>query len=239
MPKSSNLINLFFLISSVFLVYFWIKSANASLYTLQLIALCIIFYFLNQIIGKRRPSLFINILILSIVSLILVATSGGLASPLFFLVYFLLFGASLLLGPNISLILTLTLVLFFLLLGPFDNLGNFLSLASLFFICPLALFFGRQYLRLLEGEKKIAILRKTDRKLKKAIKKEETDSLMWLSLELRQGILRIIDKTSELLSKPADFTWRQKENLEAILASSKRLLRTGEKLKKEIDETTD
>lgn len=238
MPKSF-FTNAFFLLASVALVYFWTKNPQSSLYTLQLIALFILLYFLNQIISKRKPNMVINTLIFTVVILLLVATTGGLASPLFFLVYFLLFGTSLLLSPNLTLILTLTLVLFFLLLGPFANLGNFLSLISLFFISPLALFFGRQYLKVLEGEKKIAILRKTGRKLKKAIKKEETDSLIWLSLELKNGILRIIEKTSEILSKPSGFTWRQKENLEAILASAQRLLRTGEKLKKEIDEATD
>lgn len=239
MPKLKSPLYFFFLTASLSLVYLWTKSPRASPYTLQLVALFVIFYFLNQKVSQKRLNMVINTLIFTLITLFLVTTTGGLASPLFFLVYFLLFGTSLLLAPNLTLILTLTLALFFLLIGPLEDLGHFLSLVSLFFISPLALFFGRQYLTVLEGEKKIAILKKADRKLKKAIKKEETDSLMWLSLELKNGILRIIEKTSEILSRPSDFTWRQKENLEAILASAQRLLRTGEKLKKEIDETTD
>lgn len=227
-----------FLLTAVFLVYFWVNNPTTSLYTLQLIAVFILLYFLNQMRAKK-PNNFINALIFTIVILLLVSTTGGLSSPLFFLVYFLLFGVSLLFTPAITLILTLALASFFILTSPLNNLGNFISLISLLFISPLALFFGRQYLKVLENEKKIAILRKTGRKLKRAIKKEETDSLMWLSLDLKNGILQIIDKTSDLLSRPADFTWRQKENLEEILASAQRLLRTGGKLKEKIDEETD
>jgi len=183
--------------------------------------------------------MFINTLIFTVVILLLVSTTGGLSSPLFFLVYFLLFGTSLMLAPTIMLILTMSLFFFFALFSPLTSFNNVITLTSLIFISPLALFFGRQYLKVLEKEKKITILEKTGSQLKQAIKKEETDSLMWLSLELKNGLLRIIDKTSEILSKPANLGWRQKEELEEILASGQRLLRTGEKLKKEIDETTD
>ena len=242
MPKPKTLIfflNIFFLITSVALVYFWTKNPETSLYTLQLIAVFALLYFLNQAISKKSPNMFVNTLIFTVVILLLVSTTGGLSSPLFFLVYFLLFGTSLMLAPTIMLILTMSLFFFFALFSPLTSFNNVITLTSLIFISPLALFFGRQYLKVLEKEKKITILEKTGSQLKQAIKKEETDSLMWLSLELKNGLLRIIDKTSEILSKPANLGWRQKEELEEILASSQRLLRTGEKLKKEIDEETD
>lgn len=233
------LTNTFFLLASVALVYFWTKNPVTSLYTLQLMAVFILFYFLNQMVSKREPSHFVNSLIFTIVILLLVSTTGGLSSSLFFLVYFLLFGTSLMLAPGITLVLTLTLVLFFAFIGPLEKFENLISLISLLFISPLALFFGKQYLKVLEGEKKIKILQKTGRELKRAIKKEETDSLIWLSLELKSGALRIMEKTNELLSKLKDSDQQEKEKLEEILASAQRLLRTGEKLKKEIDEATD
>lgn len=239
MPKLGFLVNAFFLLASLFLVYFWTENPATSLYTLQLIALFVLLYFLNQLLSRGQPNLFLNTLIFTIVILLLVSTTGGLGSPLFFLVYFLLFGTALLMETELTIFFTLALVVFFLFLNPLDNLNNLIALASLLFISPLAFFFGKQYLQVLKDKKRIEILEKTDREMKKALKREETDSLLWLSLELKKGLLRIIEKTSQLLSRPASFKWREKEVLEEILASSQRLLRTGEKLKKEIDEATD
>jgi hypothetical protein len=231
--------NTFLLIATLFFIYLWIKSPGTSLYSVQLSALLIIFYFLNHEFARKKPSPFTDALIITTITLLLVANTGGLASPLFFLAYFLLFGTALMFAPSLIIIHTSGLIIFFAFSGPLETLENYIALFSLFLISPLAIFFGKQYLRLLEGEKKIKILEKSGQKLKQSLEKEETDSLMWLSLDLKDGLLRIIDKTAEVLSKPADFSWRQKENLEAILASAQRLLRTGEKLKEEIDKATD
>jgi len=229
-PSKRFWVNILFLTAAVILTYFWTKNPVTSAYTLQLIALFVLFYFLNQAKGGKKAKMFINTLVFTIVILLLVASTGGLTSPLFFLVYFLLFGASFLLEPTIIFTFTFILIAFFLLLTPSIKPENFITLTSLLFIAPLALFFGKQYLKVLESKREIKVLNK-------AIKKEETDSLLWLSLELKNNLQRIIKRTNELLK--ASFDLNKKEKLEEILASAQRLLRTGEKLKKEVDEATD
>ena len=71
------------------------------------------------------------------------------------------------------------------------------------------------------------------------IGKEETDVLLWASLELKKDLSDILDKTSQLLADVGHLTLRQKEGLQKIKERAKNLLKTGERLKKEVDETTD
>lgn len=110
---------------------------------------------------------------------------------------------------------------------------------SLFLIAPLAIFFSKQYLRLLESQSKIKILKVKESKLEKTVKNEETDSLFFLSLNFKQGLLSIIHETSELLADLGSFNLSQKEKLQKIHKNAKDLLESGKKLQEKIDKETD
>lgn len=237
------LLHSLFLIAAVILAFLWTSSPRLNFYTLQLIALFLLFFFLNQFLARRRGkriNLTIDAVIFTMVVLLLVASTGGLTSPLFFLIYFLMFGLALLFEPPISLSLSLAMIIFFLLTPTKEEvLTEILQLFSLLLVTPLALFFGKQYLKVLEDEEKIKILEEESQVLEGEIEKEETDVLFWTTLELKKDLSEILDRTSNLLADVAHLTINQKENLQKIRKRAKNLLKTGARLKEEVDKTTD
>ncbi len=227
-------LHLVFLLSAVLVTFAWTRSA-LSVYTLQLIAVLIISYFLNHFFSGKKLHLTLAIdgLIFSLVTLLLVSQTGGLSSPLFFLLYILLFGLSLLFDPAVTLAFALILCFFFY--REVRDLNSLLQVIGLLLITPLALFFGKQYLKVLESEEKIKILRQETGKLAREVGQQEEDTLLWISLSFREHVLKILDTSSNLLSDVGRLTLVQKEGLEKIHENAKRLLKLGEKLKEKIE----
>jgi len=243
---SKFLLHTLFLVAAVVLVFIWTNLPALSVYTLQLIALFVIAYFVNQFYFRRKKLLFskinltIDAVIFTMVVLLLVSSTGGISSPLFFLLYFLMFGLALLFEPAITFSLALAIVIFFLFQPSKEEpLADALQVLALLLITPLAMFFGKQYLRVLENEEKIKILEEETQILEEEIEKEETDILLWSTLELKRGIIEILHQTSELLSDVSHLTLKQKEKLSKIRQTASNLLKTGQKLKEEVDKATD
>jgi len=230
------LAHLGFLTCAVLLTFIWTKNPSFSAYTLQLIAFLVIFYFLNKRLARAAFDLSLGIdgLILSLVTLLLVSQSGGLTSPLFFLVYILLFGLAFLFDPAVIGLFTIFLV--FLFWGQAKDLASLLQLIGLLLMTPLALFFGRQYLKVLEEEQKIKILKKEKRELSKEVSQQEEDALLWLSLPFREHVIKILDASSQMLSDLSRLSPSQKDALDKIHHNAKRLLRLGKKLEEKIEE---
>ena len=88
-----------------------------------------------------RPAVYY---LLSLIISILVFTTGGLNSPLFFLIYFLLFAIAFQNPPSTTLAYSLLLIA--LLSQSLNSPVSLIPLISLVFISPLAWFIGRQYL---------------------------------------------------------------------------------------------
>jgi len=243
---SKFLLHTLFLVAAVVLVFIWTNLPALSVYTLQLIALFVIAYFVNQFYFRRKKLLFskinltIDAVIFTMVVLLLVSSTGGISSPLFFLLYFLMFGLALFFEPAITFSLALAIVIFFLFQPSKEEpLADALQVLALLLITPLAMFFGKQYLRVLENEEKIKILEEETQILEEEIEKEETDILLWSTLELKRGIIEILHQTSELLSDVSHLTLKQKEKLSKIRQTASNLLKTGQKLKEEVDKATD
>lgn len=231
-------IHSFFLFSAVVLTYVWTSNPILSLYTLQLIGIFVFLYFLSHTF--IRPSVLTSILdavIFTVIILLLITSTGGISSPLFFLIYFLLFAIALLFEPYITLILSATLVLYFWPKTITLNAG--IQLLSVLFILPLAIFLGEQYLRLLASKEEIKILKKTGRKLEKHLTTEETNILFWLNLNFKEGILSVLQSSADLLASIGQLNLRQKDSLEKIHSTAKQLLKTGEQLERSIDLETD
>lgn len=229
------LTHLGFLLSAVLLTFIWTNSPSLNTYTLQLIALLIILYFLNRSLTKKRFDLAIGFdgLILALVTLLLVSQTGGLESPLFFLLYILLFGLALLFDPIITLIFAIALALLFW--NQVKTLNALLEMIGLLLITPVALFFGRQYLKVLEEEEKIKILAKQQKKLAGEVSQQEKDTLLWLSLTFREHVSQILDTSSNMLADVGRLSQIQKESLQKIHESAKRLLKLGERLREKIE----
>ncbi len=226
------------LIASVLGVYLWLSLPFLTPYTLQLVAILVLLYLASHTLRKRRPTWFhrssvtMDITILTCMILLLVTETAGLTSPFFFLCYFLLFGVAMLYEIEATLVLTGVLILFFLFL-PSTNLSDLPHLSGLLalvMITPLAIFTGHQYEATLEA-------RELNRRLTKHLGVIESDTLIFLSLNLKKTLLSALDSLS--LTIPLTKVREVRTNLEMLYADLKNLYRSADELQSAIDQETD
>jgi hypothetical protein len=232
--------NAFFLVLAVIFIRLWNRSSFSGEYDLILTCLIVFIYFAYRIFSSsknKNAGLNFDTIIFTVIILLILSSTGGINSSFFFLLYFLLFAAAFFLNPIVLFALTFSLLAYFT--DELSSLHGGIQLLSLFLIAPLAIFFSKQYLRLLESQNKIKILKTKENKLEKTVLKEETDSLLWLSLNFRENLFNIIHETSELLSDIGHLTLTQKEKLEQIHKNAKELLESGKNLQESIDKETD
>lgn len=215
------------LISVVIVIFLWAISPYESFATqivATLLALFITKHIARDHLTTYRESL-IDSLILTGLVLVIVTATGGLASPLFFLVYFLLFILSLLLEPTIPLVLSFSLVIYFMFANPINSPSELLPLFSFPLITPLAVYFGREHKR--------NIYHKHDNlHLKESIRRETEDVLFWLTTTFS----REMGKISQTIDKFPNLTQTQKPYLTSIKDAVSRLGKLGERLKQAIEE---
>ena len=223
-----------FLVLAVALTFLWSQNPKLTPYNLQAIGLLLLFYFAAKFISgpKARLSAALDALIFTILILFLVLTTGGVQSPVFFLLYFLLFAVSLLFEPIAAIVISLLLTLFFgfSLRFDFDNTA-LINLASLLLITPLANLFGRKFLQTQAAAGKIKLL-------DQIIQSEETQTLIWLSTKAKPTLINLLDTTSLIISSNLlPYALQQKlKNLHQDLVT---LHQSAGSLEKEIDETSE
>lgn len=218
MPKKVK--NSLLIIIACFLTFLWSKTPLGE-FSLQLSAVIFLLFLFGRRFLQRTP-LFIlaEAVFFTILILLLILDTGGLSSPLFFLIYFLLFSLSLLLEPQTAFILSLTLIILFLFtLEKIESFGSLIPLFSLPFITPLAVFFGREHQKLEKTEKELA--------------HDEKQTLLWLTTTFREHLHNISDALQNI--KEDNLTEQQKESLKIINHNVKRLKILGEKLKNTVE----
>jgi len=234
------ILRLVFLITAASLAWVWTLVPALSFYSLQLTGLLVLIYFIKNLFFKRKrvpADKMIDSLILTVVVLLLVFSTGGSSSPLFFLLYFLLFALSFLFPPMLTISFSLFLVLISAIgLGSPEDL---LKVISLIFTVPLALFFGQQYLQNLASQKRVRLFKKNWLKNEKIIGKEETNVLLWLSINFRNSLTEISEITANLLTDLSRLSPNQKSALKRIRRKLKKLLKEGRMLAKMIDRESD
>jgi hypothetical protein len=237
-------LHLLFLAIATFLTWVWTTNPQLSFYTLQLIAGLILVYFFKNLKKPKasyrqydKVNKSLDALILTMVILLLVFSTGGLNSPLFFLVYFLLFGISFLFEPPLSIGLSLILIVFFL--TEVKSANQLVQLVSLVFVAPLAWFFGQQYLQNLTAQKRAKFFQKKWLDNEKSLELGETNVLIWLSLNFRNTLAEILEITALFLSDLSHLTPQQQSWVKKIREKANQLISEGEKLHQQIDEQTD
>ncbi len=219
-------------------VYFWLASDALSGYTLQLVALLVLMYLGSHSLRTHKPKWFhkssvtMDITILTTMILLLVTETGGLASPFLFLSYFLLFAVAMLYEIEATLVLTGVFVLYFLFL-PSTNLGDLGHLAELLAlvtITPLAIFTGHQY-------EAVTREREQKTKLTKNLANQESDTLLFLSLNLKRTLTSALDTLS--LTIPQTKISSVRSNLLSLYTDLKELYRSAAELQKTVDQETD
>jgi len=153
---------------SFLFVFIWQNTALSN-YAIPLIGLLVFIYIMLSV-RKKGEGFFTmggdggtGIFILNTVILLLIFSTGGIDSNLFFILYFLIFGIAFVFEPVTVFVFIVCVVLVFLPAALKDDvLGNFIKLFALGLISPLAFFFGMEYRkREQEEEKTVAIEERT------------------------------------------------------------------------------
>ena len=205
---SKEILHALILVFAIVLTFIFPKT-NLAQYDLQISAgLFIILYLTKKIfISKNIYSRLIESVIFTLVIMGIINATGGLDSPFFFLIYFLLFSLSIILEPIISITTTATLIVFFLLNLPQNqNFKTLIPIISLAFITPFAMFLGQEKMN--------------NEKLKMKNEKNKEETFLFLSLLLKNHLKNIRDAAQNFVGD---------HQLEIIKKSAQRMEKMIEK----------
>ncbi|HAI22455.1 TPA: hypothetical protein DCP77_01090 [Candidatus Collierbacteria bacterium] len=237
---STKLVRPLILSVAIFFIFAWTQSPVLNSYNLQLTGALILLYFGSKYLFRRLGSILMleTVMLISVV-LLLIFSSGGINSPIFFVLFFLLFVIALLFDPYQAAIASFLLVSLFLWQN-FSDLSSvmIIDITSLILMTPLAMIFSNSYLKYLQSEGKISLL-------KEAIKDEQTDSLLWIATTAKPSLATILNSLTDIViylnSKGQDVTISKSfiEKLKAIQKDLISLYSSTDILEKSIEETSD
>lgn len=107
---------------------------------------------------------------------LIVLSTGGISSSLFFLIYFLLFSLSFQNPPSTNLIYSLITIIFYT--YSLSSTSTLIQLFSILLITPLTYFISQQ--------------QQKQEKIEASLSQDETDFLMWISLRLKTSLKEIL-----------------------------------------------
>ncbi len=212
-------------------VSFLISISPLSNYGLQIAGFIMIIYVgISFLIRKRILSVdlkvTLDILVFSSTISLLIFTTGGFASPVFFLSYFLLFGVTLFSSPITATAITVTFALLFIVAPKQDFWMDLLQIGSLLAIAPLSVLFGKQYLKVLQDKRMIT-------GLSQKVQKNKVDVAAWTEGDFRKRLLRIQEYLQKLSQDPT-IELDKKERINSLYRQIYDLFLSGRDLEKKI-----
>jgi len=189
-----------FLPAATVILAFLISVSPLSSYGLQFSAFTVLVYIAISFLVRRsivsvNTKVTVDVLVFSFATSLLLFTTGGFTSPLFFLSYFLLFGVSLLSSPTTSTVIAITFMLLFVISPKTEFWSEVLQAASLLAIAPISVLFGKQYLKILEDQRAISTL-------SGRVQKNKIDVTSWTEGDFRKRLLRIQEYLQKLIADP-------------------------------------
>ncbi len=175
---TKELVHSIILVVCIALAFIFPQTSLAQ-YDVEIVAGLFVFLFIARRFSffSKRTRLFESV-VFTFIIVGVVTTTGGLQSPYFFLVYFLLFALTLLLEPIIPIIITLVLMLFFAFtFNGTVSLMQLLPLFSLAVLTPFALILGNEY--------------EETKRLKKSLSSQQENTFLFLSLMLKNSLKEI------------------------------------------------
>lgn len=208
------------LTATVAFAYFWTLSLTLPFYSLTLIGFLIICYSVIHFISKKQKGFIylhktlFDVFFLSLITFLLVFSTGAIYSPVFFLIYFLLFGVSLFLEPATAIYLAVIVSFFLFFTEKKSLLNELLQLSSLFLIAPLATLFGKQYLK---------------------IKSLQTEVKTWTYETLSKQLVDIQTGLKSILNDPQT-PMVEKEKAKKIFSETYQVFVSGKEMEKKVEE---
>ena len=184
-----------FLSLSILFSWLWSSQPGLNLYNLQLTGVLTLVYFASKFFSRssdQKTFNFTSTLILTTICLLLIFSTGGISSPLFFLLNLLFFALALLFEP-IQAVIASSLIVSIFLLQNYSQLDTFkiINLISLILMTPVAVIFSRNYLEILQTKGRIKIL-------EEALEETEVDSMLWIS-KTKPSIASVLNSTTDLV----------------------------------------
>jgi hypothetical protein len=202
------------LILSFVFVFVW-KETPLINYTVALSGVLIVAYILLSARKKGKGFLDMGgegpwgIFFLNTIILLLIFSTGGIDSILFFLLYFLGFGIAFVFEPAVTFVFVLGVILVFVpdaIKG--DLLVNSLKLGSLLLISPLAFFFGKEYRKTDKQDETIEALEERTKEAADTIA-EDIEEVIKDEKETLKGA--DMEKLNEILEETEDLRQESKE----------------------------
>lgn len=216
-----------YLLATVLLCLFWAISPY-KMFATQIGATLLSLYIIKHMFREHinlKLEIIIDSVVLCGLTLVIVTSTGGLNSPVFFLIYFLLFALSLMTTPTIPLILAFALIIYFLFTSLITSFKELLPLASFPLITPLAVYFGKEHKKNLYQKQDVLNLKET-------IRRETEDVMLWLTTVFT----REVDYIKEKIDEFPGITDSQRPTIKSLSDSTDKLKRIGDKLKQAIEE---
>lgn len=198
------------------LVAYLISLSPLAIFSPQIIAF---FSIILIIISLRKKRL--SIYLISFVITLIVLETGSLNSPVFFFIYFLLFIIAFQSPPSVTLSYSIALIL--ILSGSLNSPTSLIPLLSLLFITPLAAFVSSQYLQ--------------TQHLSDQISTQETEVLLWYSLNFKKFINQTLTSTDFLLRNHS-LTPIQKGEIHKIKNHINNLLQSSHELTEQLEDSS-
>lgn len=173
----------------VILMAFVLSRTSLVAYDLQISAVLFIMLFLSKRLSFPPKSLarLIEASVFTFIIIFITNSTGGPASPFFFLIYFLLFAMSLLLEPVIPIVMSLGLIVFYVISMPGgQGIGAFMPIFALALLTPFALLLGQEYIKLRQEDDKLVQTQQRE-------SGEKEQSLLFLSLIVKNHVKHIED----------------------------------------------
>lgn len=159
---------------AIVVIFLWQENANLNYYSLQLSGILLLTLIISHHVLKPKSFKLVESTVSTMAVLLIVSSTGGLNSPLFFLNFLLLFELSLLLEPLIPLFLSGILLVFYLMLAPYSqNYLAWLGLLAFPLMTPLSIFTGQIYIKVQNQKKEIKNLSDKIENLEEEIVEEE------------------------------------------------------------------
>lgn len=195
------------LIISFLLIFVWQKTFLSG-YTIPALGF-LVFLFILTSAGKKKISVagFTKsestlIFTLNTIIFLLIFSTGGFSSSLFFILYFLGFGIAFIFEPETVFVFTLGAFLIFLPDTLRDNVtDNLLRIGSLVLISPLAYFFGKSYRR---EEKQQSHIEEMEERTKDAADTISSDVEEVLENEKKNLKIEDVEKLNNILEETED-----------------------------------
>lgn len=238
-PASNNKILLHSgLIAAALGLSYFIAQTSLSEYSLQISGILVAIYMLFSFLIRKKflgPASRIpfDIFVFSFAVSFLLFTTGGFTSPVFFLAYFLLFGISLLSAPVTSVVAALVFAILFILTPKVDLWTEVLQIVSLLAIAPISLAFGKQYIQILENERKIKLLKNVEQDFVEEIKSQEEEVKTWTEGEFRLKLVNAQKYLDDILKDP-NLSKEKKEKINDLYKEIYELFLSGMDMKKDV-----